>query len=39
MKKIWLLVILIISLSCKSDDQTKPNQDNIMMLPKNRTAS
>lgn len=28
MQKIWLLVILIISLSCKSDDQIKPNQDN-----------
>lgn len=28
MQKIWLLVILIFSLSCQSDDQVKPNQDN-----------
>jgi len=28
MRKIWLLLILTISLSCKSDDQIKPNQDN-----------
>jgi DNA/RNA endonuclease G (NUC1) len=28
MRKIWLIVILIISLTCKSDEQIKPDQDN-----------